>query len=163
MAEINPFALLPVAGALHVVEEYLYPGGFPGMMKQMNPRFARFITPVFAIAINGAFLLICLAAAWLGERSPVFGLSAMGIALFNALTHSGASLRLRHYTPGLFTGLVVYLPLALFAFHRYIANGWLLPSRLAVSLLLGLIFQLVPVVYLTGASWVDIQTRKDRS
>jgi membrane-bound metal-dependent hydrolase YbcI (DUF457 family) len=80
------YALLG-AVILHVVEEYAFPGGFPAFMKKMARPFAPYVTTGFAIAINGLFLLLCLAAALITRDAMVFRLSIAALCGINGLTH----------------------------------------------------------------------------
>jgi Protein of unknown function with HXXEE motif len=99
------------ASALHVGEEYLYPGGFLRAMRAVAPRFTGAATPWFAVLVNGAFLVLVVAAAAIGTRSLLFSLSIAALVGVNGAGHCLGSLRLRRYLPGTLTGAVLYLPL----------------------------------------------------
>jgi hypothetical protein len=137
-----------VAAAVHVVEEYFFPGGFLGTMKDFQPRFAPFITPAFAIIINGLFLSLCLAVALAQGRPPLLGLSVAALVGLNGLMHAGAAARLRGYAPGVVSGVLLYLPLAVLAFCRESAQGNLTARAAGMALVLALLLQAVPIVYL---------------
>jgi hypothetical protein len=136
------------AAALHVLEEYAWPGGFPGFMKQMAPRFARTVTTPFAVVVNGVFLLLCLAAAIAGRGAPVLGLSVAALLLVNALTHIGGGIRAQRYAPGLITGVLLYLPLGVYAFYAALTGGWATSRQTLTAGLLGLVYAAVPLVWL---------------
>ena len=116
------YALLGAA-LLHVVEEYVFPGGFPDFMRIMAGRFASSVNAAFAIIINGLFLVLCLAGALLSTQAPLFSLSVAGLCGINGLSHLAGALRARRYAPGLATGLLLYLPLAVMAYVRYLEAG----------------------------------------
>jgi len=105
-----------IAAILHVLEEFVYPGGFMGFMKKMAPPFAPFITPTFAIVINGLFLLLCLVAALIGRIAPVLVLSIAALLGINGMTHALGAIRARRYAPGMLSGVLLYLPLAILAY-----------------------------------------------
>ncbi len=141
-----------IASIIHIVEEYVYPGGFPAVMKRTAPRFAPQITTRFAVVINGLQLVLCLVAIVVGQRNLVFSLSVAGLLLINGLVHAGGSIRLRGYAPGVISGLVFYLPLSIYACASFVASGQITASELLVSGVLGLLYQSVPIGYLAVAS-----------
>jgi Protein of unknown function with HXXEE motif len=136
------------AAALHVVEEYAFPGGFPDFMRKMAGRFASSVNTPFAVIINGLFLILCAAGALLSDRLPLFSLSVAGLCGINGLSHLAGSLRARRYVPGLATGLLLYLPLAVWAYALYLGSGGVTGRQAAGTVLAGLGFQIVPLVYL---------------
>jgi hypothetical protein len=116
------------ASVLHVGEEYAWPGGFLGFMRQTVQRYASFIatdvlTPRFALVINALFLTLVLVAAIIAPAAPVFTLSVAGLVGLNGLGHVLGSAVLRRYVPGAGTGLVLYLPLCLLAYAAYLGHG----------------------------------------
>jgi hypothetical protein len=70
-----------------------------------------FITAVNVGSVWGASVLAVL----LGRRRPLIALSAYGIPLVNALSHSVGALREQAYNPGLLTALLLFLPASLWA------------------------------------------------
>lgn len=81
-----------------------------------------FITAVNVGSVWGAFVL----AAMLGRRRPVIALSAYGIPLINAFSHSVGALREQTYNPGLLTAVLLFLPASLWALHvgKRAGIGW---------------------------------------
>jgi hypothetical protein len=133
------------AAILHVLEEYVYPGGFPDFMRKMAPSFALYVTTRFAVVINGLFLLLCIAAALAGQRAPVFALSIASLCGLNGLTHVLETIRARLYAPGVLTGGLLYLPLAFLAYSLSIRSGEISAWQGVGSFCLGLGYQVVPV------------------
>jgi hypothetical protein len=146
------------AALLHVVEEYAFPGGFPDFMRKMAGRFASSVNTAFALIINGLFLILCLAGALFSAQAPLFSLSVAGLCGINGLSHLAGTLRTRRYVPGLATGLLLYLPLAIWAYAAYFWAGLATPRQAAGTILVGLAFQFVPVVYL-GLAYNNLQER----
>src|SRR3972149_7186580 len=81
------FGTFVVAAVIHVIEEYVFPGGFLETLKRFNPRFAASITVKFAVIINSLFLLLCVAGAIVSSRNLVFSLSVASLLFFNAVVH----------------------------------------------------------------------------
>jgi hypothetical protein len=140
------------ASIVHMVEEYQYPGGFPDYMKRISPRFAPLITPKFAIVINGLQLVLCGVALAVGDRNLVFSLSVAGLLLTNALMHLGGTIRTKRYVPGVLSGVLLYMPLSLFAYVSFIGAGRVSAVEIVASGLVGLGYQAVPVIWLAVSS-----------
>ncbi len=136
------------AAALHVVEEYVFPGGFPDFMRKMAGRFAASVDTPFAVIINGLFLILCGLGALLSGRAPLFSLSVAGLCGINGLSHLAGTLRARRYAPGLATGLLLYLPLAIWAYALYLRAGLATAWQAAGTILWGMAFQAAPLAYL---------------
>ena len=102
--------LLPAAYACHVLEEWF--GGFTVWMA--NVTGAPVPTGAF-VAINAVALALALAAASETTRRESAGWMGIAIAtilLINAAAHIGGTLAYRSYSPGLVTGVILYLPLS---------------------------------------------------
>jgi hypothetical protein len=142
------FWAIAAAGALHIVEEHAWPGGFLQALQRVNPWLAPGATAGFAVVINSLFMLLCVVCALVGSSWLVFTLSAASLVFWNALLHVGSTIKLRHYMPGTVTALVLYVPLALFAYLAFYGAGRVTADEVLLSALLGLAWNLVPVGYL---------------
>jgi hypothetical protein len=111
--------LFPIAFALHILEEWF--GGFPEWMAL--PLGSELPRAAF-IAINAvAWIAMVLAAraAIAREENGWMAIAVATIVFVNALLHVVSSLATRSYSPGLFTSVVLYLPLGQLA----LARAWL--------------------------------------
>jgi hypothetical protein len=142
------FSAFVVAAVIHVLEEYAYPGGFLDWMKSMNPRFTPWITTGLAVIINGLFLLLCVVGAIVAARNLVFSLSVASLLFINGLMHLGGTVRARRYTPGVVSGVLLYVPLALYAFYLFAGSGQLTFAGGAIAGLLSVLYQAIPIGYL---------------
>lgn len=138
------------ASVLHVGEEYVYPGGFLRAIRTVAPRLAAAATPRFAVLVNGLFLVLAVAAATIGPRSLFFSLSIAALVGANGLGHCLASLRLRRYMPGTFTGAGLYLPLCLIAFAFAARDEDLAVGTAVAACALGIGWNAIPPLYLLG-------------
>ena len=143
------------ASILHMLEEYFYPGGFMDVMKGFNPKFSRFVTVRMAVIVNGLQLLLCVIAVIAGRNQPVFSMSIAGLLFINALMHIGASARKKSYAPGVVTGILLYLPLSIYAYVLFLGSSLLTAGGVLVTGLLGLLYQAVPIGYLALANRVN--------
>ncbi len=137
---------------VHMGEEYFYPGGFLEFMKRLNPRFAPRATPMLAVIINGLQLLLCILAWVVNKNNLIFSLSIAGLLLVNSLMHIMGSVRLRGYTPGLVTGVLLYLPLSIYAYSVFSDLGQLTLFESIVTVILGALYQAIPIAYLALSS-----------
>ena len=136
------------AATVHVVEEYKYPGGFLNTLKRLNPRFAPFITVNFAFIVNALFLLLCLVSVIVGEKNFGFSLSVASLLFLNALTHTVAMVSTRRYSPGVISGVLLYLPISIYGYYYFLSSGLLSFPVGMVSFILGLLYQAAPIAYL---------------
>jgi len=108
--------LLPLAYAVHILEEWF--GGFP----EWVALFVGAALPRTAfVAINAAAMAAMILAARATTRRESNGWMAIAIAtilLVNGFAHILASVFTGTYSPGLVTGVVLYLPLAQLALLR---------------------------------------------
>lgn len=108
--------LFVVAYLAHVVEEFV--GGFPSWLASI---FGRPLPVDTFLVINAVGLVAMVVAAFAATRKESMGWLAIGIAALtfaNGLLHLLGSLATASYSPGLFTGVVLYLPLGLLALLR---------------------------------------------
>jgi hypothetical protein len=124
------------AVALHLVEEFAWPGGFGAWYRWYRPERAASVTTGFLVRINALFVVMALAAGLLGLRpyGVALWLVVASIAAANGVFHLWATLRRRRYTPGLVTGVLVYLPLAAWGFW-YFASTRLAPVSVLIQAL----------------------------
>ena len=130
LARIDWLSWAPLAAAsVHIFEEFAWPGGFPRWYRKYRAN-ARSVNRRFLFFIN-AGLLITLFEAALAGRTP-FGVALLltfsAILFSNGCWHVWASYKSRSYSPGVISGTVLYLPLALFEYAGWIqlgrASGW---------------------------------------
>lgn len=117
--ESKVFWYLAAASGAHVVEEYLWPGGFLESAREIAPQAFEHASLPVIFGVNAAMILGCIRGSLMRKRNPVYGLSMASLLWVNALIHLGATMRARKYVPGLVTGLALYIPLSLRAFSSY--------------------------------------------
>ena len=113
-----------IAAGLHISEEFLFPGGFPAWYRGYRTDPSR-ITRRFLTIVNALLLVACCNIALLG-RTPVgivYWLTMSALLCSNGIWHAWASYKSRTYSPGVITGVAVYLPLAVFGFSHFVRSG----------------------------------------
>ena len=125
---ISPAAIrwLPLGAVLlHLLEEFVWPGGFAKWYRWYRPERAASVTTGFLVRINALFVAMALVAGALGFRpyGVAIWLVVASIAAANGAFHLWAMIKTRRYSPGVITGCTIYLPLAVFGFTYFWRTG----------------------------------------
>ena len=133
-----------VAVAAHLIEEFVWPGGFGDWYRRYRPERAVSVTRGFLIRINIVFVVMALLAALLGFRpyGVAIWLIVASVGVANAAFHLWANWRMREYSPGVVTGLLGYIPLAIFGFSYFPRLHLAAPATVVQAALIGPIFNL---------------------
>jgi hypothetical protein len=113
------------SAALHIVEEFVFPGGFPDWDRRYRPKYAKSINPRLHVIVNGLLLLVAYdVRALRGTPSGVaLWLTVMALLASNAIWHIVGAINTRSYSPGMVTGTLLYIPLTIYGYARFTANG----------------------------------------
>lgn len=117
---------------LHVTEEYgcsvtgeAY--GFPSKMQAIlsgavghSVALPEAMFPVVNMTVG---YLAIPTVAILAKRRPFVLTSTMGLFGINAITHIGPGIALGEVNPGMLTGIVLFLPMAIWYFYAFFATG----------------------------------------
>jgi hypothetical protein len=129
-APIDWLAWAPLAAAsVHIFEEFAWPGGFPRWYRKYRAN-ATSVNRRFLVIINAGLLITLLEAALAGgtPAGVALLLTFSAILFSNACWHVWASYKSRSYSPGVISGTVLYMPLALVEYAGWIqlgrASGW---------------------------------------
>jgi len=139
--------LFPATYLAHIAEEYW--GGFAAQTAELS---GLPVSEAAFLAANGLFwvLMCCVVVLCRGRptRTPLV-VALATIVTINAALHVGGALLTASYSPGIFTGLGLWLPLGVVALAR---AHRLLPARgFRSGVIIGVIAHvLVPVVFLGG-------------
>lgn len=125
---------------LHVTEEFAWPGGFSAWYHAYRPAAKSSFTPRYAVGINA---LLLAATAFLGlvgphwSRGTSLWLVLAALLAANAVFHLVGAWRMRRYSPGMVTGVCLYLPLCAFGYVHFLSNGQTGMGNALLSLALG--------------------------
>ncbi len=134
-----------LVAALHIVEEFVWPGGFAAWYRAYRPDLAASVSNRFLFWINAALLFACVSAG-------IDGPSPYGAALFltitallfaNGIFHLVATIKSKRYSPGVVTGVVLYLPLAIAGFPMILRSHHATLGTAAVAAILGGSYQFI--------------------
>ena len=156
------------AAALHIVEEFVYPGGFASWDRDYRPSIRDSITPRLHFVANALLIVACAMVGISGVPGAAFDLGgiryhsavpaslsvpgwlALAALLFSiAIFHLVGTFRTRRVSPGVRTGVLLYVPLAAYGYWHFIQAGDVSPLAAGVSALLGGSYHL----------WADIAHR----
>lgn len=112
------------AASLHIAEEFLYPGGFTTWYRRYKPERAASITPRFLVIVNVLLLVLCYDVGVLRTRPAgvALWLTVMALLAANGGWHVVGAIATRSYSPGLVTGVLLYVPLALFGYVLFLRS-----------------------------------------
>ena len=109
------FPWVPLAAiAVHLFEEFVWPGGFVQWYRHYPPGRVVAVSMRFIIVINALFVALATAVP-LSTSSPrgwALWLIVMAVAAVNGAFHVVATVQTRAYTPGVVSGVCLYIPLA---------------------------------------------------
>ena len=136
--------LLPCSYALHIIEEYFADKGLPQWLSDL---FNADISNSDFIIINStalAAVIIFACVHSLFKEYNVFFLALITLFFVNGILHLALSAITLTYSPGTFTGVMLYLPIGVFLFKKI---RLLLTAReRSTGIALGIFIHLVVVI-----------------
>src|ERR1700744_111484 len=126
--------ILPACIMLHVTEEFLFPGGFIEWYQELVPSKAAGVRPGYLVWINTLMIGVCVLPVSFGETSHGIGVwyAVAAIAGINACFHIIGVFKLKKYSPGVVTGVLLYLPLFIYGTWTLLSSGEISWGRAAV-------------------------------
>ncbi len=109
-------SVLPLAIIAHIIEEFVFPGGFIQWYRDNRPDIASSITKSRLTVINLVFIVLSFMPLLLGPGTQGLSwlLALSSITAVNALFHIVGSARTKSYSPGEVTAMFFYLPLTIY-------------------------------------------------
>lgn len=113
------------AVSIHIFEEFVFPGGFLQWYAGYRPEIAASLTVRMLVCVNALLLAICaLLAITDPDSNNAMTWMVIGSILFwNAIFHARATIRTQRYSPGLISGLLLYIPLSMFGYFHFVRDG----------------------------------------
>src|SRR4051794_27333074 len=111
---------LTIAAVVHIFEEFVYPGGFTRWWCAYRPDIAPSVTNRFLVLIN-VFLVGFNAIVAIAVQAP----RGNGVAIWllmaallagNGVFHVIGSIATGRYSPGMISGVLIYVPLAVYGY-----------------------------------------------
>ena len=132
------------AASLHIFEEFVFPGGFAAWDRRYRPDFQRSITSRFHVIINGLLLVACYDVWALRSRGigAATWLAVMTLLFTNGIWHVIGSVKTRSYSPGVVTGLLLYVPLTVYGYVYFLRAGQVSASIAVAAFAVGASYHL---------------------
>ena len=130
--------LIVLAALIHIGEEYV--GGWLNWAQG----YIKGVTLLQFVVVNVLFVGLCVASAFSG--SVLFRLTIAGLVFVNALVHVVPTVVRRRCAPGVWSAVLLYVPLSVLAFHVTWTRGLLTPRLAALALVLGSGLMAMPFV-----------------
>lgn len=133
---------LAIAAALHIVEEFVWPGGFMKWWISYRPATAEHVSNRFLIFINSLLMVMAILVGYAVHFPKGNGVAAwltLAALLFsNAIFHILGAIQTRRYSPGMITGIFLYFPLAIIGYWHFLLIGRAtVPTAICAALLGG--------------------------
>ena len=142
------FLWLPIiAVAAHIFEEFVWPGGFGEWYRHYPPGRVTSVSTRLLVLINILLVALALLPPVLGPTPRGFAMwvTVAAVAAANGLFHLFAVLRTKTYSPGVITGVALYLPL--FALGAYFQKlGFISTGTLLEAIVIG-------IAYVVWSNW----------
>jgi hypothetical protein len=114
-----------IAVLAHIFEEFVFPGGFAEWDRAFRPSIRESITPRLHVVMNALLVLLCVSVV-IDAPTPLgvpMWLAVSALLASNAIFHVVGTIRLRRYSPGVVTGMGLYIPLALYGYAYFLGSG----------------------------------------
>jgi hypothetical protein len=147
----------PLGSALlHIGEEFVYPGGFAAWDREFRPSIRKSITPRLHIIVNALLVWICFAVGISGLPGGVLQVGGMryrssipaslsvaawlalaALLFSNAIFHIVGTIQTKKTSPGVRTGVLLYLPMALIGYWYFLHTGQVSAGAAALAAIVG--------------------------
>ena len=138
-----------VAAISHIIEEFVYPGGFSDWYIKYRPNIKKSVSKRFLILINVGLLILCYDVGALGPSQ--FGILAwlvvMALLGSNGIWHLLGVLKTRTYSPGVVTGLLIYIPLTVYGYVYFLTTNQVSIVISILALIIGSSYQMWSNMY----------------
>src|ERR1700754_4536117 len=140
--------ILPACIMLHVTEEFLFPGGFIEWYQELVPSKTAGIRPGYLVWINTLMIGVCVipAAGAAAGTNFIAWYAVAAIAGANAIFHIAGVVKLKKYSPGVVTGVLLYLPLACYGTWFVLSTGAISFIRVIVILAIAVGYHIFSII-----------------
>jgi hypothetical protein len=141
------FWVLPISEVLHIIEEFIYPGGFRTWYRNYRQHYNVSATPKYLIIVNSVLIILSVLPLFLDtQQGPALWLSMASVVFFNSIFHIQASLRSRRYSPGMVTSILLYIPISIYGYWYFISLHITSEAQAVVSSMTGIVYLIFSVL-----------------
>ncbi|MGK0607260.1 HXXEE domain-containing protein [Enterococcus gilvus] len=138
-------ALLPLAYILHCIEEFVLPGNFIDWYHIYRPSLSK-QTPKYYLKVNvigfSIILVISTCVQYFHISYNSFLISATFLANNAIFTHILGSIKTRKYSPGVVTGVFLYLPICIAGYILGMQHSSIGPIDIMSDILEGSLYEI---------------------
>jgi hypothetical protein len=89
--------------------------------------------------LNAALLIACWDIAILGRRGAgvPYWLTIAALTCSNGCWHAWASFKSREYSPGVVTGIAIYIPVAIYGYNQFLKSGAASTTTALIAAIIG--------------------------
>lgn len=127
-----------IASIIHIFDEY-----FGGWLIWVQ-KYAKGVTKNQFVFVNSLFVILCVCAS-IGN-SLIFKLSIASLIFMNALIHIIPTVVFKHYSPGIISAVILYIPISIYAYYSAIISNEVDAKRTVLSIIIGIILMSVPII-----------------
>ncbi|MFT3679403.1 MAG: HXXEE domain-containing protein [Ferruginibacter sp.] len=141
--------LLAAAAMLHVTEEFLCPGGFAEWYARLvPPKTIKKSNAGFLVWINTFMMCAIAFAAYFGDTKQGHAIwyDVASILVANACFHIWGVFKLKAYSPGIVTAVILYIPIFVLGSIQLVGSGVLPWYRAMLSICLGIGFHAFSII-----------------
>ena len=114
--------LLPSAAIIHIVEEFVFPGGFTVWYRNYKHTVSPSFTVKYLVNVNVLLVVLCLLPLVLDVLNrDALWLSMASVVFVNAFFHIRGAIVEKRYVPGVVSSIVIYIPLALYGYWYFLS------------------------------------------
>ncbi|SCC03050.1 HXXEE domain-containing protein [Weissella bombi] len=137
--------LAPLSYLLHCIEEFLFPGGFitwyhswrPSLEKQQPSYYWKVNIIAFTIVTITSFF-----ALFTKENISALVISTSFLACNTILTHVIGAIKTRMYSPGMITGIILYLPICIMCYITAYSAHLISIKNLSIYVIIAPLYEL---------------------
>jgi len=116
--------LLPLAAILHIIEEFVFPGGFAAWYRNYKVSLAGSFTARYLVIVNVVLVVLCTLPLLMDPLNGIaLWLSMAAVVFFNSFFHIRSVIKTKKYSPGVVTSVFVYIPLTTFGYWFFLSSG----------------------------------------
>ncbi|MGM0239458.1 HXXEE domain-containing protein [Enterococcus sp. AZ103] len=137
--------LLPITYLLHCFEEFIFPGGFINWYHSFRPFLSKQSSQYY-IKVNligfSIILLISFSVFFFHTSYNSFLIASTFLACNAIFTHIVGAIQTHKYSPGIFTGCILYIPICVLGYFLAFHTHQIMLSDLISDLILGSLYEI---------------------
>ncbi|MBS0979102.1 HXXEE domain-containing protein [Levilactobacillus brevis] len=146
MESMKLLALLaPLAYLLHCTEEFAFPGGFISWYHSWRPSLGK-QKPSYYWRVNIIVFLIVAVTGWFAfftkDNNSGLVISTSFLASNTIFTHIIGAIKTHSYSPGMITGIILYLPICVICYFVTYTLHLISISNLCIYIIIAPLYEL---------------------